>query len=278
VTQPLLISQSAFKDWLVGSGTPYPSTSDPLIARMLASISQFATSYLQRPIAPATFSEVYSGHDTSQLTLRQTPVILVRSLTVGTAVVPSRTQVGGYGFTNDSASVYVDGSGCMAWGPPFYKGVQNIAVTYDAGYQTSDTIAVPAAVGSSPPEIDATDLARPWNSDRGVAYATGVAFTLVTVTPTVSGTYQIIQDPAGNSEYQFAPADVGASIVITYGYTPEDVQQALIELMAERYKSRSRVGENSQNLGHGQVVSFSQKDMNAAIKTMLNPYRNVVPA
>jgi hypothetical protein len=272
VSLPLLVSLASVKDWLGADGKPYPSSSDVLLTRMVAAVSQFAVTYLSRPIAPATFSEVYNGNGSAQLPLRQTPVILVRSLSLGATSIAARTAQGQTGFTFDSASVYI-GSG---WSE-FTRDAQNVQVTYDAGYQAADTLTVPADQ-----DIEATgtsaDLSRPWNSDRGVAYAsTGVALTLVSVAPTVAGTYQLATNAQGESVYMFAAADIGASVAVTYGYTPEDIAQALIELVGERFKSRGRIGENSQNLGHGQVVSFSQKDMGAAVKMMLQQYRNVVP-
>lgn len=259
-----LVTLTAVKQWLNTGTGPYPPGSDDLLTRMIGSVSQFVTSYLSRAIVSATATEVYNGNDMRALPLRRTPVIQVRSLTIGTIQIPARLGVCQAGYVADATSVYVEGY-C------FHCGIQNISVTYDAGFQQSDTWTVP-----TPSVIDTPSLARPWNTDRGVAYASGAAFALVKVPPTVAGTYQLGPDSLGNTQYVFAAADIGASVVITYGYTPEDVQQAIVELVGERYRSRTRIGEVSQNL-KGMVVSFSQRDMNAAIKSMLAPYRNVSP-
>lgn len=70
------------------------------------------------------------------------------------------------------------------------------------------------------------------------------------------------------------------NVLITYtaGYSPipADVEEACIEMIASRYKARSRVDEVSKNLG-GMVVAFSQKDLSDNIKTILTQYKKVIP-
>jgi len=65
----------------------------------------------------------------------------------------------------------------------------------------------------------------------------------------------------------------------TAGYvvTPPDLAQACIELVALRYRERSRIGEVARAVGGGETVSYSQKDMSDAIKTMIQQYRLVAP-
>jgi len=71
------------------------------------------------------------------------------------------------------------------------------------------------------------------------------------------------------------------NIVIAYtaGYstTPPEVAQACIELVALRYRERTRIGEVSRSLGGAETVAYGQKDMSDAIKTLLQQYRLVAP-
>jgi hypothetical protein len=71
------------------------------------------------------------------------------------------------------------------------------------------------------------------------------------------------------------------NVVMTYtaGYpvTPPELSQACIELVALRYRERTRVGEVSKALGGGETVSYAQKDMSAATATLLQQYRAVAP-
>jgi hypothetical protein len=72
------------------------------------------------------------------------------------------------------------------------------------------------------------------------------------------------------------------NVVVSYtaGYeaTPPELAQACIELVCQRYRERSRIGEVSKALGNGETVSFSQKDMSDDIRTALSPYRAVAPS
>jgi hypothetical protein len=71
------------------------------------------------------------------------------------------------------------------------------------------------------------------------------------------------------------------NVVVTYtaGYAaiPPDVAQACIELVCQRYRERSRIGEASKALMSGETVTYSQKDMSDDIKTLLSQYRAVAP-
>ena len=65
----------------------------------------------------------------------------------------------------------------------------------------------------------------------------------------------------------------------TAGYLviPPDLAQACIELVALRYRERSRIGEVARAIGGGETVSYSQKDMSDSIKTLIQQYRVVAP-
>lgn len=71
------------------------------------------------------------------------------------------------------------------------------------------------------------------------------------------------------------------NVVVTYtaGYavTPPDIAQAAIELVALRYRERSRIGEVSRALGGGETVTYSQQDMSDDVKLLLSQYRAVTP-
>jgi hypothetical protein len=62
-----------------------------------------------------------------------------------------------------------------------------------------------------------------------------------------------------------------------YAVTPPELAQACIELVALRYRERSRIGEVARAIGGGETVSYSQKDMSDSIKTLIQQYRIVAP-
>ena len=70
-------------------------------------------------------------------------------------------------------------------------------------------------------------------------------------------------------------------MIVTYtaGYaaTPPDIAQACIELVSQRYRERSRIGEVSRALGGGETVTYSQQDMSDDAKLLLSQYRSLAP-
>jgi Phage gp6-like head-tail connector protein len=79
--------------------------------------------------------------------------------------------------------------------------------------------------------------------------------------------------------YRFNRGAQNVIVSYTAGYsmTPPEVAQACIELVALRYRERSRIGELSRSLGGAETVAYAQKDMSAPIKTLLQQYRLVAP-
>jgi hypothetical protein len=71
------------------------------------------------------------------------------------------------------------------------------------------------------------------------------------------------------------------NVIVTYtaGYSaiPPEIAQACIELVALRYRERTRVGEVSKSVGGGETVTYAQKDMSSSIATLLQQYRVVAP-
>lgn len=78
--------------------------------------------------------------------------------------------------------------------------------------------------------------------------------------------------------YQFSRGIGNVEISYTAGYTtvPADIVQCCVELVALRYQERKRTGQVSLNID-GQTVTFSQRDEPAAVTSVLNAYRKVIP-
>ena len=77
--------------------------------------------------------------------------------------------------------------------------------------------------------------------------------------------------------YVFTRRAQNVSVTYTAGYAsvPADIAQACIELVCQRYRERTRIGEVSKSLMSGETVTFSQKDMSDDIKSLLSQYRAV---
>ena len=80
--------------------------------------------------------------------------------------------------------------------------------------------------------------------------------------------------------YSFTRRAKNVVLIYTAGFatTPPDIAQACIELVAQRYRERARIGEVSKALGGGETVTYAQKDMSEPIATLLQQYRAVTPA
>jgi hypothetical protein len=241
---------------------------DAQIARIITAASGFILRSLQRTLVSQSYIETRNGSGGRELMLRQAPVTALASLCVDGVAIPAAADAlsVGYALDGESGMVYLRGYA-------FCRGVQNVTVSYSAGYLVGgEAQAVP---GSAPYQLGCAALAQLWAADVGIAYAGGAALVPVAqgVTPAAG---QYVPPAAPDGFYGFAAADAGLSLAVSYSYTPRDLEQACIELVLLRINERARVGEAAKTLA-GEVVSFVQKDMSASIASALQPYRRVVP-
>jgi len=123
---------------------------------------------------------------------------------------------------------------------------------------------------SGPAQIAAFAPYGPWACDLGVIYAaTGVALTLVAATPS-AGQYAV-----NSGAYAFSAADVGQAVLLSYGYIPQDVAQAALQLAAERFRSADRIGLRSKSAGGQETIAYDISAVSAPVLTMLQPYKRV---
>jgi len=250
------------KAWLnSGSAQAQPGADDKLLARLITAASGWVPTYLSRSIVPQQYSDTYNGSGTTRQYLRNRPVVTVTSLLVdGVAIQPSTPPPLGNGYLFDDSMVY------LVWGN-FPMFAQNVQVTYIAGFQTSQNVSAPGVLFS------VAGLAQTWNADRGVSYTGGLPLAQVASGPAV-GQYSVSFQSNGLAAYNFNAADAGAALTITFGYTPADLEQSVIELVGETYKRRTRIGISSSHLAQ-QSTSFSVKVLNEAALDNLNKYKNV---
>jgi len=78
--------------------------------------------------------------------------------------------------------------------------------------------------------------------------------------------------------YNFSKGLLNCSVTYKAGYAnvPLEIEQACIEIIANRYREKDRIGQVSKSLA-GEVVSFSQKDMPDSVRTILSNYKKVIP-
>jgi len=117
------------KGWLKTGQNDFPITDDALLTRLISGASQYIQSWLSRPIASADYFEVRDGTGGETLQFACFPVTEVAAVTIDGQVVPlaSSAVASGYAFSPTQLSVR---------GYRFSRGLQNIAISYTAGYAT----------------------------------------------------------------------------------------------------------------------------------------------
>ena len=264
-----LVTLDAVVGWL---GATPSANAYPLLQRLIRAASAAVMRYCARsvPFAYSLVETIVDGNGLNFVVLRESPVIDIVSIDFGNGTIwtSANESTGsppsqGYIVPDDTSAQdrLVLSQYC------FPRGRSNIKISYHTGYLISGEAWV---VPGSGPYTVATIFS--WLDDQGVSYKGGAALTKVTGTPTV-GEYAVV-----DGVYTFAAADANAQLLGNYSYCPEDVAQACIELVGERYKATTRIGEVSHQMQSGTTVSFSQKDMNDTIKMMLAAYRRTTPA
>jgi hypothetical protein len=293
-----LTSVANVRSW-IGSTT---DTDNTLLTRLIAEASRTSLNYMQRPdLGLQTITETISGKGTSKIQLRNWPVISVNSLVIDTVTIPQAANSSSWGYFLEPVTgglagrpqnlAVVAGTGQTGGFPsgygvtafrepncyyhrPFTRGIGNIIANYTFGYCVQNE---PQSVPASGSYIITPNAPYgPWAQDLGVSYANGTALTAIASGTPVKGQY-IPPSLAGDTPtlvYTFAAADEGAAVLLSYNFVPYDIEQAVIEIVGERYRYRLRIGEASKSMGGQETASFLVKDgLTAAIQTRLNPYR-----
>ncbi len=248
---------------------PISTTADNAqISRVITAASGFILRQLQRTLVSQSYSETRNGTGGRELMLRHAPVTALSSLAIDGVAIPVAPDAVSAGWVLEAETGMLDLRGYA-----FRRGVQNVSVGYVAGYLVSGE--AHAVLAAAPYQLACSSLAQLWAGDSGVAYVGGAALTPLAAGATPAAG-QYVPPLAPDGFYQFATADAGAAIAVSYSYTPRDLEQACIELVLLRINERARIGEAAKTLA-GEVVSFVQKDMTVSIASALQPYRRVVP-
>ncbi len=145
---------------------------------------------------------------------------------------------------------------------------QNLVVTYQAGYAVGNEPQIVPAAG--PYNLTAAATYGPWASDRGVVYANSGAALVAVASAPGAGQYSV-----NAGVYSFSAADAGAAVSLSYGYIPQDVAQAALELAADRFRAADRIGLQSKSVGGQETISYVSSALPATVLALLQPYRRV---
>lgn len=251
MARELLCSVEDVRRWV---GTSENTVADAQIGDIIAAASQFILREIGLPsLISQTYTRVFSGRGTDRLSLPIWPVTSITTLTIGgVAVAATAWSAGSITNTGYILEPWVGNDapamqGIRMLGSTFTAGLQNVSVTFVAGFRrTAEAQAVPA---STPFKVT-TELK--WLADHGVD-GDGNAMTAVTDAPGL-GEYRLGERPG---DYIFAEADAELPVELTYSYCPADLWMACVEIAGDWYRKKDRIGHASKQLAGNETVSFT---------------------
>lgn len=262
------------------------------MAQLITSVSASIRGKLNRgQLQVKTYTRSFDGNRNGQLLLPDYPVLSITSLQAGqtaimSAALPppgqSLNTSTGYGFRLSTWDGNLPGEPAVLEfiGGYFYGGQENIKVVYSAGY---GIVSEAAIVPTSPYTVQVQQPMGICCADNGVTYADGRLLVPVTASPTL-GQYIPPADTAPGL-YTFSAGDTAAALLISYSFVPADLEEACIQLVAERNSMRSRVGVVSQSLGGQETMSFNRGGSKSTqlsglpieVESLIMPYVSVLP-
>lgn len=264
-----------------------PTLPSNIINQLITSMTALIYGKLNRArLYSQIFTRVFDGVGNMQLVLPDWPVTAVKTLQQGSQLIqPSALSSSpgyGYRFIPWSGNLPGDPSVIEFVGGYFYTKPQNVQVVYQAGYLIQNEIAsVPTSVAYT---ITVQQPLGLWCRDNGVSYVNGAALVPVLSTPT-QGQYIPPTDTAPGL-YTFSSTDAGAALSISYSFIPADLEEACIQMIAERYSYRGRIGEISKSLGGQETIRFLRGSSGAPygstsalppeVMDLINPYISVI--
>lgn len=277
-----LTTLGAVKNWMFtqASGATAPNTDDQLLTRLIAQCSGAVRNYIERPILTrTTWAELRNGAGNQIMMLRNWPVLKINSLTIDGATINAATSSTGAGYTLqtwDGSSAGIPQNLSLV-GYCFTRAQNNVAINYDAGYcVTNEAHNVPTNYS-----IKLTPAYGMWCEDDGITDAnTGATLTAITSGTPTTGQYLITPDLAGGSgaaTYLFAAADVGRAVLFNYSFVPAALEEAVIELVAERYSYRQRIGQKSMSVGGQTTAAYNLNAFPDWIAKNLDQYKKFLP-
>ena len=264
---PILTSLPRVKDWLASD--KLSASDDSLLNSLISQMSGFVSNWLSRPnVFYQQYVETSDGNGNELLMLKRYPVIAVSQLLIenNPQSVSANAQQQGYFVEPYDGNPPGQRQRVVARGSYFPNGYSNIQATYTAGYAI---IGEAATVPASPYQVTVQQPQGSWGQDIGVTYANGSALLQVAANP-AAGQYSI----SGAGVYQFAAADAAASVLISYSFIPYALENAVVELVGERYRYKQRIGQMSHSVGGQETVSFNIK-MPDHIINALQPFKDV---
>jgi hypothetical protein len=255
------------------------SSADAVLANLVTTQSRFFKSQVADDLIFQKYVETRDGNGSSGIDPYHQPLQRVDLLVVDGVTIPAApATVAGdppqYGWVTSKGRVEIQPTapiapdyGDLVYGDTKYRftrGVANVVLTYWAGfYESAEAATIPA----TPFQVQTQES---FVADYGVTRASnGTALTKVASAP-AAGQYSV----NATGLYTFAAADVGLAVLIAYSFVPADIEQAVWELVAWRYRERDRIAQRSKGVG-GETVFFQTDGIPPTVKPTIDQYARV---
>ncbi|MDE2100863.1 MAG: phage gp6-like head-tail connector protein [Patescibacteria group bacterium] len=252
------------------------SVDDALIQLFINGASLAIEKWLDRKLALDNYTERRNGNGTSMLPVRNWPLVSVQSLVVGdTTLQPAPLTNGqpsttGGGYIFDDQIIYLRPGSSEISAGCFWRGYQNVLVTYQAGFITPGLLALsqlPAWAATSQYQKGSQVVAN------GFVFTAMVAGTSGNTQPTWPS---ILAGTVTDGTVQWSATDTYAGVVSGALFLPEPIETACMQLVGLVYRQRDRIGDTGEGMGQ-ERVNYFMGALNQQTKWLLQPYRNVTP-
>lgn len=245
-------------------------------------------------VQPVAYSDVYDGDGGDRQFVRVSPIQSVQSVKIFNVSIPlsangisagyvidgSRKAIAlvgvatGRGYPRNGAyGIYQNpfgGASPTFGGWRFTQGIQNVFVSYTAGFNTQSVAAELQTVplqGSFQVIVNIV----PWLTDSGVSYfSNGNPLLKVFIAPQV-GQYFVL----GGGAYLFNAADAGKQMLISYQASgvPPDVELAARQMVSVNIKRRRWIDQKSQSMANGGgTTSYRDWELPREVTSVMENY------
>jgi hypothetical protein len=251
------------------------------------------------------YTERYNGNGSPELPVRNYPILAIRSVAVNGIAIPASPDFlqSGYAIDTEGSicniALISNGAGGSSewpderwgvrpggWGsygnaPPlgysafrFVQGIQNVAVSYVAGY-TTDVPSEAQTVAAGPYTATVANAAAFW-ADAGVTLASDA--TPLEAVASAPGPLQYVPPqwnvfPFGLYTFNTAQASTAMNIAYSYGAPPFDLQEACGRLVAEMYRKRAWIGQVSQAQPQVGTTAYSRLEVEIGTAMTIERYK-----
>lgn len=262
----MLASLADVKSWLDIKTTD----NDVLLNRLIQQAGVFIANTTGRDsFYKSTEQDVQNGDGSACIMIENAPVQSVQSVYLNGVIVPASPAIPAAqnGWTLEPWSGFSPGNRqtLSLSNARFCKGFNNVIINYLAGFFVAgEAYTIPA----TPYQITVQPKRGAWGRDDGLTINGVAGIPVANGTTPTTGQYSVL-----SGLYTFAAADAGKAVALDYSYCPMDLNNCCIEIVGERFRYRSRIGNQSHSAAGQVTTSFNLAAMPDYVKQVLESYK-----